>query len=312
MDWAAIFENTVKAFIGINAVYFAIAAIGLNVQFGFTGLLNFGQAAFMAAGAYGLGMTAKYYEISFWWGIAHRDRVLDRARPADGRPDAAPAGRLPGDRHDRHRRDHPPHRPVGEVQGSLRWQRRDQRLLRRVPKARHRHRLRAGRPVRVLVVHVHRTRDVDADRRLGSRRHLRDARLRLDEEPVGAGAEGDPGGRDRGAQPRQERLQLQDAVADPRRRDRHLLGDDLRPRPRFRAARQLQPRRDVLRADGAGARRRGEGLGLDRRADVVLGGLRVHRQHAARVHQGRSGAHRRLHADRVDPGRAGHVRPGQV
>jgi neutral amino acid transport system permease protein len=69
MDWAAIFENTVKAFIGINAVYFAIAAIGLNIQFGYTGLLNFGQAAFMAMGAYGLGMTAKYFEISFWWGI---------------------------------------------------------------------------------------------------------------------------------------------------------------------------------------------------------------------------------------------------
>ena len=82
MDWAAIFENTVKAFIGINAVYFAIAAIGLNVQFGFTGLLNFGQAAFMAMGAYGLGMTAKYYEISFWWGILDRNRILDRARPA--------------------------------------------------------------------------------------------------------------------------------------------------------------------------------------------------------------------------------------
>jgi len=69
MDWAGVFENTVKAFIGINAVYFAIAAIGLNVQFGYTGLLNFGQAGFMAAGAYGLGMTAKYFEISFWWGI---------------------------------------------------------------------------------------------------------------------------------------------------------------------------------------------------------------------------------------------------
>jgi branched-chain amino acid transport system permease protein len=70
MDWGAIFEGTVKSFIGINAVYFAIAAIGLNVQFGFTGLLNFGQAAFMAAGAYGLGMTAHYFGISFWWGIA--------------------------------------------------------------------------------------------------------------------------------------------------------------------------------------------------------------------------------------------------
>ncbi len=69
MDWGFIFENTVRSFIGINAVYFAIAAIGLNVQFGYTGLLNFGQAAFMAAGAYGLGMTAHYFEISFWWGF---------------------------------------------------------------------------------------------------------------------------------------------------------------------------------------------------------------------------------------------------
>lgn len=69
MDWSSILESTVRSFVGINAVYFAIAAIGLNVQFGYTGLLNFGQAAFMAAGAYGLGMTAKYYEVSFWWGI---------------------------------------------------------------------------------------------------------------------------------------------------------------------------------------------------------------------------------------------------
>ena len=59
-----------QGLLGINAVYFAIAAIGLNVQFGYTGLLNFGQAAFMACGAYGLGMTAHYFEISFWWGIA--------------------------------------------------------------------------------------------------------------------------------------------------------------------------------------------------------------------------------------------------
>jgi branched-chain amino acid transport system permease protein len=69
MDWNLIFENTLKGFIGINAVYFAIAALGLNVQFGYTGLLNFGQAGFMACGAYGLGMTAHYFDISFWWGI---------------------------------------------------------------------------------------------------------------------------------------------------------------------------------------------------------------------------------------------------
>lgn len=69
MNWVQILENSFKGFIGINAVYFAIAAIGLNVQFGYTGLLNFGQAAFMACGAYGLGMTAHYFNWSFWLGI---------------------------------------------------------------------------------------------------------------------------------------------------------------------------------------------------------------------------------------------------
>lgn len=69
MDWSLVFENSIKGFIGINAVYFAVAALGLNVQFGYTGLLNFGQAGFMACGAYGLGMTSKYFDISMWWGI---------------------------------------------------------------------------------------------------------------------------------------------------------------------------------------------------------------------------------------------------
>ena len=70
MNWSNIFEATLSAFFGVNAMYYAIAAIGLNVQFGYTGLLNFGQAGFMACGAYGLGMTAHYFQISFWWGIA--------------------------------------------------------------------------------------------------------------------------------------------------------------------------------------------------------------------------------------------------
>ena len=69
MDWGSILGNAIRAFVGTDAVYFALAAIGLNVQFGYTGLLNFGQAAFMACGAYGLGMTAQYFGVSFWWGI---------------------------------------------------------------------------------------------------------------------------------------------------------------------------------------------------------------------------------------------------
>ncbi len=69
MDWIKIFENTLRASVGIDSAYFALAALGLNVQFGYTGLLNFGQVAFMACGSYGLGMTAQYFGVGFWWGI---------------------------------------------------------------------------------------------------------------------------------------------------------------------------------------------------------------------------------------------------
>ena len=48
---------------GIEAMVFALAAIGLNIHVGYTGLLNFGHIAFMAAGAYGLGMTVYWMSI---------------------------------------------------------------------------------------------------------------------------------------------------------------------------------------------------------------------------------------------------------
>ncbi|MFK8023601.1 MAG: branched-chain amino acid ABC transporter permease [Ilumatobacter sp.] len=54
MDWGAIIESTFRGLIGEQFIYFGLAAIGLNLHFGYTGLLNFGQAAFLAAGAYGL------------------------------------------------------------------------------------------------------------------------------------------------------------------------------------------------------------------------------------------------------------------
>ena len=69
MDFIKILENTISAFFGIDAAYFALAAIGLNIQFGYTGLLNFGQSAFMACGAYGLGMTSQYFGVGLWWGV---------------------------------------------------------------------------------------------------------------------------------------------------------------------------------------------------------------------------------------------------
>ena len=38
---------------------FAIAAIGLNIHFGLTGLLNMGQAGFMLLGAYGFAISIR-------------------------------------------------------------------------------------------------------------------------------------------------------------------------------------------------------------------------------------------------------------
>ncbi|MDG2234129.1 MAG: branched-chain amino acid ABC transporter permease, partial [Ilumatobacter sp.] len=56
MDWGSIIESLFRGLIGESFIVFALAAIGLNLHFGYTGLLNFGQAVFMAAGAYGLAM----------------------------------------------------------------------------------------------------------------------------------------------------------------------------------------------------------------------------------------------------------------
>ena len=45
------------------ALSFVLAAIGLNVHFGYTGLLNFGQAAFCAVGAYGMAVSIASFNV---------------------------------------------------------------------------------------------------------------------------------------------------------------------------------------------------------------------------------------------------------
>ena len=69
MDWGAIIENTSRGLIGEQFIYFGLAALGLNIHFGYTGLLNLGQAVFMAAGAYGLSMSVVTLGLNFWWGL---------------------------------------------------------------------------------------------------------------------------------------------------------------------------------------------------------------------------------------------------
>jgi branched-chain amino acid transport system permease protein len=69
MDWTRILTNALEASIGLQAVVFALAAIGLNVHFGYTGLLNFGQSGFLAVAAYGMAVTVQTWDMSLWLGI---------------------------------------------------------------------------------------------------------------------------------------------------------------------------------------------------------------------------------------------------
>lgn len=62
IDWGFIFEQVVNQSVGLNAVVFALAAIGLNVHFGYAGLLNFGQVGFVAMGAYGMAISVTLWD----------------------------------------------------------------------------------------------------------------------------------------------------------------------------------------------------------------------------------------------------------
>ncbi len=46
--------------LGSKILVYALATMGLNILFGFTGGLSFGQAAYFGVGAYGAGLTLKY------------------------------------------------------------------------------------------------------------------------------------------------------------------------------------------------------------------------------------------------------------
>jgi branched-chain amino acid transport system permease protein len=69
MDWQFIFSASVSYALGAISVAYCLAAIGLNMQFGYTGLLNFGQAAFLAAAGYGMAVMVTTFELSFWVGL---------------------------------------------------------------------------------------------------------------------------------------------------------------------------------------------------------------------------------------------------
>jgi len=70
MDFGVILQNTLTALLNAEALYLALAAIGLNIHFGYTGLLNFGQVGFLTVAAYGLGVGVTYLDLPFFAAIA--------------------------------------------------------------------------------------------------------------------------------------------------------------------------------------------------------------------------------------------------
>lgn len=69
MDFQVILRDFLRAGLGVDAVYFAVAAVGLNLHFGYTGLLNFGHIGFLMVSAYGLAITVSYFGLSMWLGL---------------------------------------------------------------------------------------------------------------------------------------------------------------------------------------------------------------------------------------------------
>ncbi|UTT63780.1 branched-chain amino acid ABC transporter permease [Microcella humidisoli] len=65
MDWIQIISNASQEIISPTTAAYALAAIGLAIHFGFTGLLNFGQAGFMMLGAYGFAIAT----LTFGWPV---------------------------------------------------------------------------------------------------------------------------------------------------------------------------------------------------------------------------------------------------
>lgn len=69
MDWLAILTDGLRGAFGAQAATYALLAIGLNVHFGYTGMLNFGQVGFMLVGAYGVAVTTTTWGGPLWLGI---------------------------------------------------------------------------------------------------------------------------------------------------------------------------------------------------------------------------------------------------
>ncbi|GAA1475820.1 branched-chain amino acid ABC transporter permease [Nocardioides aestuarii] len=69
MDIGNLLGFSLEQALGPTAIIYCLAAIGLNVHFGYTGLLNFGQAGFMLVAGYSVGGAVTIFSSSLWIGL---------------------------------------------------------------------------------------------------------------------------------------------------------------------------------------------------------------------------------------------------
>ncbi|MCB1270708.1 MAG: branched-chain amino acid ABC transporter permease [Microthrixaceae bacterium] len=69
MDWNLILTSVFSAIFIKETIFYVLGAQGLNIHYGYTGLMNFGQAGFMAVGAYGMAISVESGGLSLWLGI---------------------------------------------------------------------------------------------------------------------------------------------------------------------------------------------------------------------------------------------------
>jgi neutral amino acid transport system permease protein len=70
MDFGQLFSLTAGELIGVFTAAYALCALGLAMHFGYTGLLNFGQAGFAALGAYGYAFASLRLGWNMWGSFA--------------------------------------------------------------------------------------------------------------------------------------------------------------------------------------------------------------------------------------------------
>ena len=89
-DIQGILNAMIRTAVDPQTAAVAIAVIGLNIHFGYTGLLNIGQSAFMLLGAYGFAISiAQGWPLVVAIIVGLRGRVRVRAGARRAHPEAA-------------------------------------------------------------------------------------------------------------------------------------------------------------------------------------------------------------------------------